>query len=705
MALSITNNIASLIAQQNLGKSSSALTTSLQRLSSGLKINSGADGPAALVISNEQGAQIAGLQSAVENTNQAVSLVQTAEGALGEVNNLLVQIRGLALSAANSAVNDPTALAADQAQIQNALQTIDRISQNTQFGTKKLLDGTSAAQVTIGATGAANIASVTAGASTVAGTYQIAVSQLGKAAQVLGGSFNGATNSATTVTGTALAGNATITNGVNTAQVGTYTISTVTQGVKGTTGALTAADLAAAQTQTLTISGGLLTSPLTVNQAASTNVAGQAAAIQAALNTAAGSFTGAYTVTNTANSITITSNVFAGQLTVTAAAGGGGNGIAAGTYNDNGVATQVQLSGGNLTSPVTLTADAATNTTTNNGARFTVGSSAAAGLQFQLTSGGTTTAGVGTSGSVTVAGSDTLTLNGTAIALSNDNANNITNAINAINGFTATTGVKASNDGSGRLVLTATKLGGGNFTLSETGGNIGITNTTAFSQNAQDLQAKLYDVNGNQLGGTVTGSGPGGNVITANGTSFGNANGISFTLNYGSATVNGVANTQSVPVPAAGQYTGSATIADALVFQIGANANQTASLSIQNTSSSNLAKNVAGLNNVNTSSLSKIDVTTTKGANDALKIIDQAINDVSSIRGNLGAFQTNTLQATAINLQTTLTNTTAAQSVIRDTDFAAETANFTKNQVLVQAGTTVLTNANATAQLVLNLLK
>src|SRR5437870_3385895 len=103
--------------------------------------------------------------------------------------------------------------------------------------------------------------------------------------------------------------------------------------------------------------------------------------------------------------------------------------------------------------------------------------------------------------------------------------------------------------------------------------------------------------------------------------------------------------------------------------------------------------------------MSLIDVTSASGAQDALAIVDKAINDISGLRGKLGAFQTNTLQATASNLQTTLTNTTSAQSVIRDTDFAAETANFTKAQVLVQAGTTVLTNANATAQLILNLLK
>src|SRR5436305_3890924 len=142
MCLSITNNVASLTAQNSLSRTSGMLSKSLERLSSGLKINRGADGPAALVISEQQRAQITGLQTAINNTSKAVSLVQTAEGALNEVNQLLLKARGLALDSANSGVNDSNAQAANQAEVTNLLSTIDRIANNTQFGTKKLLDGT-----------------------------------------------------------------------------------------------------------------------------------------------------------------------------------------------------------------------------------------------------------------------------------------------------------------------------------------------------------------------------------------------------------------------------------------------------------------------------------------------------------------------------------------------------------------------------------
>src|SRR5262245_6558066 len=141
MGLVIANNVASLTGQHNLLRTSSALAKSLERLSSGLKINRGADGPAALVISEQQRAQISGLEKAIENTEKAVSMVQTAEGALNEINSLLVRIRGLALDSANAGVNDTNALAANQAEVDNALDTIDRIAANTQFGQKHLLDG------------------------------------------------------------------------------------------------------------------------------------------------------------------------------------------------------------------------------------------------------------------------------------------------------------------------------------------------------------------------------------------------------------------------------------------------------------------------------------------------------------------------------------------------------------------------------------
>jgi flagellin len=144
---------------------------------------------------------------------------------------------------------------------------------------------------------------------------------------------------------------------------------------------------------------------------------------------------------------------------------------------------------------------------------------------------------------------------------------------------------------------------------------------------------------------------------------------------------------------------------NSLVFQIGANANETAKIGLSNTTAASLGQGVTGLSNVATTDLSKIDVTSQAGAQDAIKVVDAAINQVSVLRGNLGAFQANTLESNARNLSTTLQNTTAAESVIRDTDFASEIANYTKLQTQVQAGATVLGNANQTTQLVAQLLR
>src|SRR5205823_5823084 len=88
----------------------------------------------------------------------------------------------------------------------------------------------------------------------------------------------------------------------------------------------------------------------------------------------------------------------------------------------------------------------------------------------------------------------------------------------------------------------------------------------------------------------------------------------------------------------------------------------------------------------------------------ASQIIDAAINQVAVLRGRLGAFEKNTLQTNIDSLQVTLENVTASESSIRDTNFAAETSNLTRNQILVQAGTSVLAQANSTPQTVLNLL-
>ncbi len=152
MGLRINNNISAMNGHRQLLNNDKALSKSLEKLSSGMKINRAADGPANLIISEQLRAQISGLNQAVDNSETAVSMVQTTESALSEVSNLLVGIRQLAIHAANEGANDANMLEADQLELTNALNTIDRITNNAQFGVKKLLDGSTGANgVGIGA--------------------------------------------------------------------------------------------------------------------------------------------------------------------------------------------------------------------------------------------------------------------------------------------------------------------------------------------------------------------------------------------------------------------------------------------------------------------------------------------------------------------------------------------------------------------------
>lgn len=471
MGLAITNNVASLTAQNNLSRTSNMLSKSLERLSSGLKINRGADGPAALVISEQQRAQIAGLQTAIANTSKAVSMVQTTEGALNELNSLLVKVRSLALDSANTGVNDSNALAANQAEVSNALETIDRIAVNTQFGTKKVLDGSA------GLAGSTDDTDVT------------------------------------------------FLRAASTSPTGTFAVNVTTAATRANTTAGTAQTGALAANETLTVNG---------------------VAIQ---------LTAGQTQAQVVSSV----NQFSGQTGVTAEIVGGATLLRTTQFGSN--------------------------------AKVTVQSNVAAAV---------TSTGFGTT-QVTASGVD---------------------VAGTIGGFSAT--------GNGNILTGNTGSGAAGISISF---GLAAASTTA----------------------TVTGG-------------------------QGNVSIND----------------------QSLVFQIGANANQTVKVAIDKVTTSALGLNVSGNQFAN---LNAIDVRSQSGAQDSIKIIDQAISDVTNLRGRLGAVQQQTLESGANNLRTTLENTTAAESTIRDTDFAVETANFTKNQVLMQVGTTVLQNANQTSQLVLSLLR
>jgi flagellin len=137
----INSNVSSLIAQRHLGVSQRALTTSLERLSSGLKINRGADDPAGLIVSERLRSEISVVQQAIDNSARAINVIATTEGALDEVQALLTDVQALLVEAANSGAFSDDEIAANQLQIDNAIESITRIANTTTFAGRKLLNG------------------------------------------------------------------------------------------------------------------------------------------------------------------------------------------------------------------------------------------------------------------------------------------------------------------------------------------------------------------------------------------------------------------------------------------------------------------------------------------------------------------------------------------------------------------------------------
>ena len=146
MGLRINTNVAALEALRNLSSTDRAQRRSLERLSTGLRINRASDDPSGLVISEQLRAQVRSLKQAIENSQNASNTVGTAEAALNEVSSLLLRVRESVVFALNS--NSPEQVAAEQDAVDNAISSIDRISQTTRFANRKLLDGSAAIQLT-----------------------------------------------------------------------------------------------------------------------------------------------------------------------------------------------------------------------------------------------------------------------------------------------------------------------------------------------------------------------------------------------------------------------------------------------------------------------------------------------------------------------------------------------------------------------------
>lgn len=233
MSFRVNTNVAAMNALRNLGMTNQSFGQSITRLSTGLRINSAADDPAGLIISENFRAQISGIEQAIRNNQDATNYAKTAEGALDEVNRLLRDARSLAVASGNTGTLSASQVQANQSQMTSIISSITRIAQQTQFGTKKLLDGSSG--VTASVTDASKVQGITLTglvgnnqSVTQNGSITMTLTQV--AAQATVGSRTFGASDAATVGATA--GNFTI-NGVSFSTMSTDTVAQLRDKING----------------------------------------------------------------------------------------------------------------------------------------------------------------------------------------------------------------------------------------------------------------------------------------------------------------------------------------------------------------------------------------------------------------------------------------------------------------------------------------
>jgi flagellin len=609
----INTNVASLTAQRNLTTSQGQLATALQRLSSGLRINSAKDDAAGLAISERFTTQIRGLNQAIRNANDGISLAQTAEGALGETGNSLQRIRELAIQSANStnSASDRAALNAEAAQL---LQEIQRNGLTTQFNGQNILDGTfSSAQFQVGANANQTISFGITGATTnLLGAYQAT------STPVTSSAFDGAG----------------------------FTINGVEVGVSAATSAAgVTADSATAKATSINSK----TAQTGVSATAANSVQGSAPTARSSLANGALQINGVSigSIGRDASAVTQGRNAATAINAVT---------------NQTGVTAVADASTGALT------------LTTSDGRNIAITSSAgtAAGATaiFNAT-------GLDVSTGANPTGNDTFTLQvGGAFDLSAPAAGSLTEGDSFVL------------DGLTYEFTTDATITSGNVAVTVADGNTAAQVATALNT-AVNAQYALGNTSVNSTVATDTLTLVN-RKLGANGTLAGYSEAGVIGGGGAGALVQGAETAGTDAADGAGITTrGTLTLSSSANFTLGG---------------ADLAFGGLGAAAPTLTRLDTVNISTVAGANAAIAVLDGALSQVTSIRADLGAVQ-NRFSSTVANLTTTAENLSAARSRILDADFASETAALTRAQILQQAGTAILAQANAVPQNVLSLLR
>ena len=645
----VNTNVKSLVAQDSLVKSGRALATSMERLSTGKRINSAKDDAAGLSISNRMDAQIRGLTMAVKNANDGISLMQTAEGALDEVTNSLQRMRELAVQAVNG-TNTTQDRAALDAEVQQLKSEIDRTAKTTQFNSINLLDGSfknKELQIGDKANQVLNIG--------IAGAK---VSDLGMGPSATGGNVFvggriGFTDSSNTISTKFLSGGSLslVING------------TVISSIKSNT--------SGANNTTLDIND--VTTAINNSRAGVTASAFNevtAANPGSGIIASTGSFSILVTATDTGAQSTIkVTNTNSLQEVADKINAQGGPSTVQARINDEGKLVLFNSSGANMT------------VTDSTNANATVGMQQAVGFKTADKFRGMLKLESNTDNPVAIGVQGKLANSGT---VTDDTANTALRTlglvqIKAVRSGTVDTASTTSNLTSTEALKDAYTYQGASITSSTTqwiAGEVKINGVDIY-RSGQDTNTTAKKVNLINSFADQTGV-----FATYGSNSSGN---ISITLNS--------VNNQPISVDTGNKTITSAYGGYASHGLVSVNVGDDYYDGTKPTSGGGSGSSVTGLNVLSASS-----------ATDALKSIDNAIEQVSQSRANLGAVQ-NRLIATVNNLSNVSTNTEASKSRIMDTDYSKETTNLAKSQIIQQAATAMLAQANQAPQMVLSLLK
>jgi len=683
---SINTNMGALIAQNNMDKNAKSLDQALERLSSGLRINSASDDAAGSAIASKMEAQVRSLGVAIRNSNDAVSLTQTAQGALGEIENMLQRMRELSVQAGNSTLNssDRTQI---QAEVDQLSAEIESIASKTNFNGNKLLDGSkSSLAFQIGADGSdslkvglenATVTSLGLGSSVTTAsitsrrleaiTADIAAADI----KINGESFSAAdvdVDSTANFSGDGrldATGFGDADNSANGGKVAN-TVAQIINSNSHVHGAKATAFNKVVGNGTFALTGTIDINDTTINVDSSTSLSDFVKAVNDNVSGLTASLDGnkivfentdgdEIVIANGGAEIGMTDDVYGGYVSISnidgsdvkIEAGSVENGYgsaAAGEQSDLALIGFNEINGTTVNSTVvTSSAIAASDNITING--VALGDSASASASDKATAINAANAGVTASAKTVVritvdfntptnANLTDVTINGITTDLSSATTSDVVSTINTA--LTGKTDVVASMNSDGELVLT-----------SNSGQNIVVAGGT---ETAVFTAAQAED----------------GTAFTVSNSDFTAYGVLTLTSNDGSTIV----------------LEDGETDAHSGLDKLG--------LMAQSEDAETTVKGLA--------------VLTEAQATASITSIDAAIEKVSTFRASFGAYE-NRIDAVINNLTTLQTNTDAARSRIEDADFAAETSNLTKSQILSQAATSMLAQANASKQNLLALLQ